>query len=311
MPAVAAVPTACPGPCRCLQYCSRRHRVIRGPSESEASRVRASQRSAEAEDTRLLLLERPLLSLAAPPRLLVLRAEGDVVALFLLLSHLSHDDVRPGLLLLPSMGGRWPPDAAADAGLSLPPGLILCASHVSTSSARLGLGGELKRMTARGGAGSSDRIIVHLGEVGSSPGTAACALARCTRATGIAIDGTKETHTVPEETMKKRCDEIRRLWESYWRRGWIVVGQYDRRLTSNNRPWQSLYPTAVNDLAFVWLRSLHFTLVYTCLFPYNRTDVPHSESCGSFKFLEIIYFAESDMLLEQSIDGESPESESD
>ena len=67
-------------------------------------------------------------------------------------------------------------------------------------------------MTAHGGAGiSDDRIIVHLGVVGSNPGTAACALARCTRATGIAIDLTKETHTVPEETMKKRCDEIWRL----------------------------------------------------------------------------------------------------
>jgi len=42
-------------------------------------------------------------------RLLVLGAEEDVV-LFLLQSHLAHDDVRPGMQLLMSMDGRWPPD---------------------------------------------------------------------------------------------------------------------------------------------------------------------------------------------------------
>ena len=74
----------------------------------------------------MLLLGRLLLSLLLP-RLLVLGAEEDVVALFLLLSYLSHDDVRPGLPQLPSMGGRWPPDDDADTatGLSLvPPSLI-------------------------------------------------------------------------------------------------------------------------------------------------------------------------------------------
>jgi hypothetical protein len=52
-------------------------------------------------------------------------AEEDV-ALFLLLFHLGHDDVRPGLPLLVSMGGDH--DAS---GLSLPPALILCSSRLS------------------------------------------------------------------------------------------------------------------------------------------------------------------------------------
>jgi hypothetical protein len=85
----------------------------------------------------------------------------------------------------------WPPeddDEEEDAGP--PAGLILCASHLPAASARLGLGGELllgRRMAHGGGAGSSGNIV-QVGGVGSSPGRAACAMARCTRATGIAMD---------------------------------------------------------------------------------------------------------------------------
>jgi hypothetical protein len=80
-------------------------------------------------------------------------------------------NVAPPMPLLLSMGGHWPPDDDADTATCLslvPPGLILCASQLSTSG----------RMTAHGGAGSSDQIIVHLGEVGSSSVTAACAFGK-------------------------------------------------------------------------------------------------------------------------------------
>jgi hypothetical protein len=134
-----------------------------------------------SESARLLLLR---------PGLLVLLAEEEAATtfFFLSLSHLSHEDARPGLLLSPSKERRPPDDEDGDVGL--PPGLILCASHLSAASARLGLGGdELGRMMAHGGVGSSGGIIImHLGGLGSSPGRAACAMARCTRATGIAMD---------------------------------------------------------------------------------------------------------------------------
>jgi hypothetical protein len=118
----------------------------------------------------------------------------------LLLSHLSHEDARAGLPLSPSKERR-PPDDDDDDDFGLPAAcLVLCASHLSAASARLCLGGELVgRMTTHGGVGRSGGIIiVHLGGVGSSPGRAACAMARCTRATGIAMDrGSRETPQAP------------------------------------------------------------------------------------------------------------------
>jgi len=158
-----------------------------------------------SESARLLLLLRP--------GLLVLLAEEEAAAafFFLLLSHLSHEDARPGLLMLSPSKKRRPHDDDDD-DVGLPAGLILCASHLSAASARLGLGGdELGRTMAHGGVGSSGGItIMHLGGLGSSPGRAACAMARCTRATGIAMDqgrrGTASTARL------SRGDEAERPW---------------------------------------------------------------------------------------------------
>jgi hypothetical protein len=121
---------------------------------------------------------------------LLLLAEEARFTLFLLLSNLSHKDASPGPLLLPSKES-WPSEQDGDDDeAGLPARLVLFASHLPAASARLGLlrGGELLgRMAAHGGAGSSGSIV-HLGGVGSSPGRAACSMARCTRATGIAMD---------------------------------------------------------------------------------------------------------------------------
>jgi hypothetical protein len=134
-----------------------------------------------------LLCASHLSSESARPLLLLLLDDGDVAApaLFFLLTHFSDNDVHPR------------PGPADDGGggdvAGLPPPcltLTLCLSHLPAASARLGLllGGELGRMmAAHGGAGSSGSSIVHLGGDGSRPGRAACAMARCTRATGIAI----------------------------------------------------------------------------------------------------------------------------
>jgi len=77
-------------------------------------------------------------------------------------------------------------DEAEDSMLA---GLVLRASHLSSESARLGLASGLgrPRVVATHGVGSSGNIF-HLGGVGSSAGRAACAMARCSRATGIAVD---------------------------------------------------------------------------------------------------------------------------
>ena len=161
-----------------------------------------------SESARLLLLLRP--------GLLVLLAEEEAAAaafFFLLPSHLSHEDARPELLILsPSKSKeRRPPDDDDDVGL--PPGLILCASHLSAASARLSLGGdELGRMMAHGGVGSSDGIaimLMHLGGVGSSPGRAACAMARCTRATGIAMDQGRRDTASHNREQRRRSGETR------------------------------------------------------------------------------------------------------
>jgi hypothetical protein len=104
--------------------------------------------------------------------------EENDVGLFLLMSHLSHDDARPVVVLL----------------LFLPSEEVLHASHLSTASARLGFGGEgagagiMISAAAQEGVGSSGNIF-DPGGVGSSPGMAACAMARCTRATVTAMDG--------------------------------------------------------------------------------------------------------------------------
>ena len=154
----------------------------------------ASQRSADDDDLWPLgrLLTRHVFVL------LLIAEDDDAVdddaglAGFLCASHLSSESARLILLLL----ARPPEDDDDDDNdAGLPAGLVLCASHLPAASARLGLrGGELGRMTAHGGAGSSGSIV-RLGGVGSSPGRAACAMARCTRATGIAMDrGRREPH---------------------------------------------------------------------------------------------------------------------
>jgi hypothetical protein len=72
--------------------------------------------------------------------------------------------------------------------------VVLHASHRSTASARPGLlgagdwSGRMTAAAAQEGVGSSGNIL-HCGRVGSSPGMAACAMARCTRATGTATEG--------------------------------------------------------------------------------------------------------------------------
>jgi hypothetical protein len=115
------------------------------------------------------------------------------------MSHLSHDDALLLFLLSPGELG-WPDEDFA---------VILRASQRTAASARhAGLGGDLIRVVlearpgllgedwsgrmtaaaAQGGVGSSGNMV-HCGGVGSSPGMAACAMARCTRATGTAMDG--------------------------------------------------------------------------------------------------------------------------
>jgi len=149
----------------------------------------ASQRSADDDDLWPLgrLLTRHVFVL------LLIAEDDDAVdddaglAGFLCASHLSSESARLILLLL----ARPPEDDDDDDNdAGLPAGLVLCASHLPVASARLGLalaGELLGRMAAHGGAGSSGSIV-HLGGVGSIPGRAACAMARCTRATGIAMD---------------------------------------------------------------------------------------------------------------------------
>jgi hypothetical protein len=78
--------------------------------------------------------------------------------------------------------------------------LVLCASHLSSESARLGLASVFGRMAATHGVGSSGSIF-HLGGVGSSAGRAACATLRCTRATGMAMVDRRRTQT---HTIEKR-----------------------------------------------------------------------------------------------------------
>jgi hypothetical protein len=149
--------------------------------------LRASHLSSES--ARLLLLRAGLLVLLTEDEAAAAAAAAAAI-FFLLLSHRSHEDARPGLPLSPAKERRSPDDDD-DGGVGLPAvGLVLCASHLSATSARLGLGGELVgRMTTHGGVGRSGGIIImHLGGAGSSPGRAACAMARCTRATGIAMD---------------------------------------------------------------------------------------------------------------------------
>ena len=144
----------------------------------------------------------------------VLLTRGDVLddddeaglAAFLCASHLSTESARRGLgggevtflrgdpcpaLLLTLPAERGPVDDDADdeaEGSALAGLVILRASHLSSESARLGLASGFGRTAAtHGGVGSSGSIF-HLGGVGSSAGRAACAMARCTRATGIAMD---------------------------------------------------------------------------------------------------------------------------
>jgi hypothetical protein len=129
------------------------------------------------------------------------------------MSHLSHDDA---MLLLGELSS-WPDEdfavilrsAASAADLIR---VVLYASHRSTASARPGLlGGDWSgRMTAAAaqeGVGSSGNIL-HCGGVGSSPGIAACAMARCTRATGTAMAGSVEGDAPHTHEKRGSEDEI-------------------------------------------------------------------------------------------------------
>jgi hypothetical protein len=167
----------------------------------------ASQRSADDDEPRLtgrLVLSHFAHDDVAAARLVGLLLELDEeengVGLFLLTSHLSHDDARLVLLLLllllllPSeelLHASHLSTASAQLGFGGDLiGVLLHASHLSTASARLSFGGEgvgIVMAAAQGGVGSSGSIF-HSGGVGSSPGMAACAIARCTRATVTAMD---------------------------------------------------------------------------------------------------------------------------
>ena len=139
----------------------------------------ASQRSADDDAARLIARLLPSRCAAEDDtRLLGWSPLDDGGGLLLL----SDEDARAGLLLMLPME-RWL--ETDDAGLD---GLALRASHLSSASARLGLGGDTGRTTTtHGGVGSSGSILI-LGGVGSSAGRTACAMARCTRAIGIAMD---------------------------------------------------------------------------------------------------------------------------
>jgi hypothetical protein len=128
----------------------------------------------------------------------------------LLLSHLSHNEARPAIALLPRLDDddedvlllllplphflftfqRSTEDVRS--GLELPhdddglPGFLpfLCASHLATESARPGLGLDAKedgRMMRHG-------AIVHLGGVGSRPGRSAAAAFAMARSTDDIVD---------------------------------------------------------------------------------------------------------------------------
>jgi hypothetical protein len=131
------------------------------------------------------------------------------LAAFLCASHLSTESARTGL-----GGGEVPllrvdprpahlltlSAAEVERGLDEAEvaDLVLCTSHLSSESARLGLASSFGRMAATHGVGSSGSIF-HLGGVGRSAGRAACATLRCTRATGIAMVDRRrrtETHTI-------------------------------------------------------------------------------------------------------------------
>jgi hypothetical protein len=178
----------------------------------------ASQRSVDDDEPRLtgrlVLSHFPHDEVAAARLvglLLELDEEENDVGLFLFMPHLSRDDARPVLLLLflPSEELLLTFQCSA---ASARPGLggdlievLLHASHLSTASTRLGFGGEgvgIMISAAQGGVGSSGNIF-HSGGVGSSPGMAACAMARCTRATVTAMDGGC-TNTSEQAARKRR-----------------------------------------------------------------------------------------------------------
>ena len=170
----------------------------------------------------------------------VLLMRGDVpddddeagLAAFLCASHLSTESARPGLgggevtflrgdpcpallLTLPVERGPVDDDDDEAEGSALVGLVVLRASHLSSESARLGLASGFGRTAAtHGGVGSSGNIF-HLGGVGSSAGRAACAMARCSRAAGIAVDPRRrrahqKAEAPPSESrrwMKQRDDD--------------------------------------------------------------------------------------------------------
>ena len=143
------------------------------------------------------------------------------LAAFLCASHLSAESARPGfggdvvellredrrpakLLTLSAEVERGLDDAENSVLPDLVLVLFLCASHLSSASARLGLAGVFAwRMAAAAthGVGRSGSIF-HLGGVGSSAGRAACATLRCTRATGMAMVDRRRRRT---DRIGSRC----------------------------------------------------------------------------------------------------------
>ena len=83
---------------------------------------------------------------------------------------LLREDPRPAQLLTLSAEVEQGLDDAEDSVLA---DLVLCASHLSSESARPGLASGFGRMAATHGVGSSGSIF-HLGGIGSSAGRAAC-----------------------------------------------------------------------------------------------------------------------------------------
>jgi hypothetical protein len=146
---------------------------------------------------------------------------------FLCASHLSAESARPGLaggelaflqgdprptaLLLTLSAERGPDEDDDEAEDTRQAGLALCASHLSSESARLGLAGGFGRMAATHGGVESSGNLFHLGGVGSSAGRAACATLRCTRATGTAMDRRwRRAHQKKKRRQVSRGDETER-----------------------------------------------------------------------------------------------------
>ena len=120
-------------------------------------------------------------------------------------------DLRPAAAPQEKERGR---DEAVDSALA---GLVLCASHPSSESARLGslaCGFGRMMVATHGGVGSSGSIL-QLGGAGSRGWRAACSMARCTRATGIAM----VDREAPQVEHRRCCGEAMMRSSRWWQVG--------------------------------------------------------------------------------------------